>query len=126
MERNGYKLIYIKHPEKSPAERGRHELLLFLLRPPLGWTSLSLGPGEDAGWVLGSFAPWPHLLISILFFFFVSLLSRFARSGGWQSRKPHRILFVKNCVDAESIFELVGLCPAHDKMGVWEELGAGS
>lgn len=69
MERNGYKLIYIKHPEKSPAERGRHELLLFLLKPPLGWTSLSLGPGEDAGWVLGSFAPWPHLLISILFFF---------------------------------------------------------
>lgn len=73
--------------------------------------------------VIRALASFAHLYFV---FFFVSLLSRFARSGGWQSRKPHRILFVKNCVDAESIFELVGLCPAHDKMGVWEELGAGS
>lgn len=73
--------------------------------------------------VIRTLASFAHLYFV---FFFVSLLSRFARSGGWQSRKPHRILFVKNCVDAESIFELVGLCPAHDKMGVWEELGAGS
>lgn len=69
-------------------------------------------------------------LASFAHLYFVFFLSHYYQDlhalGGWQSRKPHRILFVKNCVDAESIFELVGLCPAHDKMGVWEELGAGS
>lgn len=65
---NEYELTYEKHSEKSLAESGRQVLLLLLLMPPLGRTLLSLGPGEAAGWVLGLFTPWPHLLISTLFF----------------------------------------------------------
>lgn len=93
---NEYELTYEEHSEKSLAESGRQVLLLLLLMPPLARTLLSLGPGEAAGWVLGLFAPWPHLLISTLFFFCLTVIKIYT-VWGCRSTKPHRSLCKEPC-----------------------------
>lgn len=60
-----------------------------------------------------------------LYFIFYLTVIKIYTLWRCQSMKPHRTLFGKNYAGAESIFELVGARPAHDKMAGGKSMGLG-